>query len=103
MPDYIYSVRVYADVSYTARGTGGTQFQQNNSNIPGYTALQTGGNAPGAQTIRFQQGEMVGNAVATPPTAAQIAAAITQAGTDIQTQITAPVLAKIQNWATGSE
>jgi hypothetical protein len=104
MPDYIYNVRVYADVSFVPRGRpGGVGIQQNNSNIGGYGATQGPGEAPGAQTMRFQQVEYVGNAVATPPTAANIGTAIQTAGTDIQAQITAAVLAQIQNWATGGE
>ena len=101
MPDYLYSVRVYVDVNYVPRGTAGTNLLQNQSNIPGFAAGATPGNAPAAQTRRFQQNEMVLNAIATPPSAANIGAAMTQAATDIQAQLTGPVMAQIVAWATG--
>jgi hypothetical protein len=103
MADYLYSVRIYADLSLTPRGTGGTLLQQANSNIGGYTPADIAGNAPAMQTMRFLSVAQVGNATTTPPTAAQIAAAINTAAANIQTKLTAPVLATIGNWALGSE
>jgi hypothetical protein len=104
MPDYLYDVRVYVDVNLIPRGVAGTLLAQNNSNI-GAMGPGAGTAAPGPamQTMRFQMREMVQNAIATPPTAANIGAAITQAATDIQAQITAPVLATIQGWPTGAQ
>jgi len=103
MADNLYMVRVYADICLVPRGVGGPGLQQNNSNIGGYGATRGPGNAPHGQTILFVQDEMVPNAIGTPPTAANIGTALTSAATDIQAQITAPILAQIQNWATGSE
>lgn len=103
MADYLYSCRVYVDVSLTPRGTGGTLLQQANSNIGGYTPADIAGNAPAAQTMRFLSVGQVGNNATLPPTAAQITAAINTAAANIQTKLTAPVLATIQNWALGQE
>lgn len=103
MPDYIYHVRVYADVNYLGRTQRPAGIQVNVSNVGGYGPGQIAGDAPTGQTMRFQQVEMVPNAVATPPTAANIGTALSTAATDIQAQITAAVLAQIQNWANGGE
>jgi hypothetical protein len=103
MADYLYSCRVYVDVSLTPRGTGGTLLQQANSNIGGYTPSDTPGNAPFAQSMRFLSDAQVANVSTVAPTAAQIAAAINTAAANIQTKLTAPVLASIGNWALGSE
>lgn len=84
------------------RGVAGPGIQQNNSNIGGYGPNQTAGINPVAQTMRFQQVELVPNAIATPPTAANIGTAIQTAGTDIQNQITAAILGQIQGWALGN-
>jgi hypothetical protein len=103
MADYIYMVHVEARVQRVARGMGGAGLQQNNSNIAGYGALETPGAAPSGQTMYFQQNEMVPNAVATAPTAANIGTALSLAATHIQGQIDAPTLAVIQNWSLGGE
>jgi hypothetical protein len=103
MADYLYSVRCYVDVSLTPRGTGGTLLQQANSNIGGYTPADTPGNAPFAQSMRFLSDAQVGNVSTVAPTAAQIAAAINTAAANIQTKLDAPTLARIGNWALGSE
>jgi hypothetical protein len=103
MADYIYQTRVYVDVSLLPRGTGGTLIQQANSNIGGYTPADIAGDAPFAQSMRFLSDAVVGNVSTVPPTAAQIAAAINTAAANIQTKLTAPVLATIGNWALGSE
>jgi hypothetical protein len=103
LPDYIYETRVYVDISLLPRGTGGTLLAQNNSNIGGVGPTQTAGAGPFAQTMRFQQRELVPNAEQTPPTAANFTTAITSAANDIGSQITASVLATIQNWATGQQ
>jgi hypothetical protein len=102
MPDYLYGIRVTTDLYLVPRGTAGPGLQQNNANIGAYTQVLPGsGSAPMGQTMRFLQDEMVPNAIATPPTAANIGTAITTAATDTQAQITAAILAQIQAWATG--
>jgi hypothetical protein len=101
MADYLYMVRVTTDVCLVPRGTAGPGLQQNVANVGGFTGAQTAGAAPMGQTYRFLQDEMVPNAIATPPTAANIGAAISQAAIDTQAQITPALLATIQNWATG--
>jgi hypothetical protein len=103
MADYLYQTRVYVDVSLLPRGTGGTLLQQANSNIGGYTPADLAGNAPFAQSMRFLSDAQVGNVSTVAPTAAQIAAAINVAAANIQTKLTAPVLATIGNWALGLE
>jgi hypothetical protein len=103
MADNLYMVRVYADVCLLPRGTAGPGLQQNNANIAGYGSTQGPGSAPMGQTMRFQQDEIVPNAIATPPTAANFGTALTSAATDIQGQITTAILATIQGWATGGQ
>jgi hypothetical protein len=104
MADNLYMVRVYADICLVPRGVGGPGIQQPQSNIGAYDGITQGeGPAPHGQTLRLQQCEMVPNAIATPPTAANFGTALTSAATDLQAQITAAVLTQIQNWATGSE
>jgi hypothetical protein len=105
MADYLYMVRVTTDVCLVPRGVAGTSMQQNVGNLGAFgqvSATNPGsGAAPMGQTMRFLQDEMVPNAIATPPTAANIGTAITTAATDTQAQITAAILAQIQAWATG--
>jgi hypothetical protein len=103
MPDYLYEVRVYVDVSLLPRGTGGTLLGQQNSNIPGFGPNDSAGAGPMAQTLRMQKREPVGNLITTAPTAAQIQAAIQQAATDLGTALTAPVMATIGNWPLGQQ
>jgi hypothetical protein len=103
MADNLYGVRVYVDVSLLPRGMAGAYISQNNANIGGYGSTQGPGLAPMGQTMRFQQVELVPNAIATPPTAANIGTAISTAATDIQGQITTAILGVIQGWATGGQ
>jgi hypothetical protein len=116
MPDYLYKVTTYVDVSIVPRGLGGSGLSPSGNptgqsagvgytqaNVPGFGASGTPGQSGFAQTRRFEAAEMVPNAIATPPTAANIGTAISSTATDIQGQITAAILAQIQNWATGSE
>jgi hypothetical protein len=103
MADNLYMVRVYVDVCLFPRGMAGAYISQNNSNIGGYGSTQGPGPAPMGQTMRFQQDETVPNAIATPPTAANIGTAIASAATDIQGQITTTILGTIQGWATGGQ
>jgi hypothetical protein len=103
MTDYLYRVRVYADIDWVPRGLGGVLLAQNQANLPGYGTGATPGPGGDAQTMRFQAAEMVPNAIATPPTAANVGTAITSAATDIQGQITAAILGVIQGWATGGQ
>jgi hypothetical protein len=102
MADYLYMVRVTTDVCLVPRGVAGTSMQQNVGNLGAFgQTLPGSGAAPMGQTMRFLQDEMVPNAIATPPTAANIGSAITTAATDTQAQITAAILAQIQAWALG--
>lgn len=117
MPDYLYEVRTTVDVFLLPRGVGGaglapsgpypvptgypTGIGFSQANVPGFGATGTPGIAPMGQTQRFQAAELVPNALATPPTAANIGTAISSTATDIQGQITAAILAQIQAWATG--
>lgn len=116
MTDYIYQVRTYVDVSICPRGVGGAGLSPSGNpasaptgvgyaqaNIPGFGTAGNPGQSNMAQTMRFQAAEMVPNAIATAPTAANIGTAISSTATDIQGQITAAILAKIQGWATGGE
>lgn len=103
MPDYVYEVRCYIDVNWLGRGKAGPGVAQNNSNIGGVGPNQLPGTAASGQTILFVQREMVPNAIATPPTTANIVTAITTAANSLGNQITPQVLAKIQNWALGQE
>jgi hypothetical protein len=103
MADNLYMVRVYADVFLYPRGMAGAYISQNNANIGGFGSTQGPGVAPMGQTMRFQQEETVPNAIATPPTAANIGTALSTAATDIQGQITTAILATIQGWATGGQ
>jgi|SRR5215472_1560195 len=116
MADYLYEVRTYVDVFIVPRGVGGAGLSPSGNpanaptgtgyaqaNVPGFGATGTPGISPMAQTMRFEAAEMVPNAIATPPTAANIGTAISSTATDIQGQITAAILARIQNWATGGE
>jgi hypothetical protein len=103
LTDYLYQVRVYANVSMLPRGTAGPGMQQNNADLGGYGTTATAGPAPMAQTMRFVADEIVPNAIATAPTAANIQTAIASCGTDIQNQITTAVLGVIQGWATGGQ
>lgn len=103
MTDYNYRVRVYVDIDWVPRGLGGVGLGQNQANIPGFGTGATAGNAGMAQTMRFQASERVPNAFTTAPTAANVQTAIASAGTDIQGQIDATVLATIVGWATGKE
>jgi hypothetical protein len=103
MPDYVYQVRIYADINYVGRGQRPAGMQQNNSNVTGFGPAQGPGDAPAGQSMRFQQSEVVPNAITVAPTAANITTAIQTAATDMQTQLTAAVMATIGNWASGSE
>lgn len=107
MADNLYAVRVYCDIMMMPRGGAGVLLQQFQSNIPGYDGTATlapqSGVAPAAQTLRLDAQEMVPNAIATPPTAANIGTAISTCATDIQNQITTAVLGVIQGWATGGQ
>jgi hypothetical protein len=100
-----YKVRVYVDVDWVGEGSGGAGLAGSTSSV-GMSNYPSQGiaNYPiavgNAQTMRFQDQEPVGGTLDA-PTAANIGAAITAAATDIQTQITAAVLAQIQGWATG--
>jgi hypothetical protein len=103
MAEYVYKVHVKAYVQRVARGMGGAGLQLNQAEHGGFGPTDTPGNAPSGQVMYFQANEMVPNAIATPPSAANIGTALTSAATDIQTKITAPILAQIQNWSLGGE
>jgi hypothetical protein len=103
MPDYVYSVTCKVYVNYLGRTQRPAGVQTNVSNIGGYGPTQGTGDAASGQCMYFQQNEMVPNAIATPPTAANIGTALSTAATDIQNQITPAILAQIQNWSTGAE
>lgn len=111
MADNIYEVTIYADIHIMPRGGSGVLFRQNQANIAGYSSTTAspggiGGVAPVAQTMRLQASEIVPNAVATPPTAANIQTAIASCGTDIQNQLTAQssyLLGIVQGWVTGAQ
>jgi hypothetical protein len=103
MPDFMYQARVYLDISWLPRGVDGTLLQQNNANLTGYGPTQGPGTGPAGQTLRIGQAEIVPNAIASPPTVANIVAALTTAAASIGTQITPDVLQQITNWAYGGE
>jgi hypothetical protein len=103
MPDYIYQVRAYVDISMLPRGTGGTLIQQDQANLAGYGPNQGAGTGPASQTLRLAQAEVVPNALATAPTVANLTSAMTTLASDLTGQITPATLAMIQNWATGQE
>jgi hypothetical protein len=118
MADYLYQVRVYVDISLVPRGGGGATLGPSGpdgqltgapalgfaqSNVPGYGPTWTPGIVPMGQTKRYQQAEMVPNAIATPPTVANIVTALTSAANDLGGQITTADLATIQNWALGQQ
>lgn len=92
---------MYADINLVPRGTAGSLLGQANSNIGGFGATSTAGNAPAAQTMRKLSRAMIANDPAIAPTAAQIGAAITAAGASIQAALSATDLATIQGWPTG--
>ena len=111
MADNLYEVEVFVNINLVPRGGSGVLFASNQANIPGFsstTAAPGGlaGVAQAMQTMRLQACEMVPNAIATPPTAANFQTAIASCGTDIQNQLTAQgnfLLGIIQNWVTGAQ
>ena len=96
-----YGVRVYADILWLPEGAGGAGIVVLAANSPGYGAGGTPGIMSNAQTLRFQQAEMVVPATFDVPSAAEIGTALTAAATDIQTQLTTAIVAQIQAWRTG--
>jgi hypothetical protein len=96
-----YMIRVYCDVCWLPEGSGGAALGILAANNPGYGAGGTPGTMPNAQTMRFQQAEQVLPATFDVPTAAEISVAIEAAAEDIEAQITTPIIAQIQAWATG--
>ena len=97
-------VRVYADICHVPNGVSGPGMSfAPIANLPGYGGSVVGGvggSQPNAQTLRFQQQELVPGTMDA-PTAANIGTALTTAATDLQAQLTAAVVAQIQGWATG--
>ena len=103
MPDFLYQIRAYVDVSMLPRGTGGTLIQQNQANLAGYGPTQSPGTGPASQTLRLAQAEVTPNQLTIAPTVADIQSAMTTLGASLVTQITPATLTMIQLWASGQE
>lgn len=103
MPDYLFEIRVTADINLLPRGTDGALLGQANSNIGGFGPNDIAAASGAAQTLRKSTRVVVPNNPNTPPTAANIAAAITTAGANIQANLPPSVMAMISNWALGQE
>lgn len=102
-----FATRAYVEIYWVPSGVGGTGIIGGSvANTPGYGQTQTGGTMPNAQVMRFQAAEVIpgGNS----PSLANINTALTNiaddlAGSSGTPQITAALLAQIQNWATGTD
>jgi hypothetical protein len=94
-----YKLRVYCDVDWIPAGTG--QAFNAAANIPGMGAGLSPGEMGCAQTYRLQQGEPVQAVNPAQPTAAEFHTAVTQAATDLNTQMTAALVAYFQGWNSG--
>jgi hypothetical protein len=94
-----YRLNVTVDFLWVPAGVGGSGLGQLQANIPGMGGTSIPGTFGNAQTLRLIVGEQVpgGNA----PTQANFNTAMTAAGTDIATLMTAAILAQIQAWSTG--
>ena len=90
-----YNIRFYVDIGWVGQGQGGVAVFNAAANWPGL------GTANSAQALRLQQLEPVIAANPSAPTATEFHTALTQGATDLNAQITAAVLATIQNWASG--
>jgi hypothetical protein len=94
-----YRVEVIANVAWVPDGTGGVTMGVAESNVPGVGAALAAGTVPNAQTLRWRVAEAISGGDSL--TGTNLQAALTQAGTDLYTLVTAAMLAQMQAWKTG--
>jgi hypothetical protein len=96
-------VRCYVDIDYVGEGASSALLGIAAANDPGIGPSLLAGARGNAQTLRIQQAEQV-SPTATPPTSANIQAAITAAAVDLNSQLTAngsALITQIQGWYSG--
>lgn len=97
-----WAIQMTLDIGWIGEGSGGASFvARPQANIAGYGSTPYPGVSFNAQTIRFQQAEQV-IPTASPPTQANFQSAVTSAATDLNSQLTAAVVAVLQGWASGN-
>ena len=91
----MYALVLEANYVWISEGSGTSSVVTVMANNPELGA------APNAQTLKLSQFTLVAPATFDVPTAAELAAAVTNSAAGIQAQITTAVLNSIQGWKTG--
>jgi hypothetical protein len=94
-----YRVRAIFAVDWIPDGGAGVTLGVLQANNPGTGPSQAGGPVGNAQTMQFQQAEIVAGGDSL--TGSNLSSAMSAAATDAYNSITAAQLSQMQNWLTG--